>query len=129
MNRDALNALATSVLDCAFRVHTELGPGLLESAYTTCLTFEARSRGLRVDTEVPVPVIYGGQKLAEVGYRIDLLVELELVVEVKAVEAVAPVHHAQLLSYLKLSNKALGLLINFNVSSLRDGISRRVNGY
>jgi GxxExxY protein len=127
MDEAALNTLSRQVLDAAFTVHTALGPGLLEAAYKACLLAELRARGHFVETEVPVPVVYRGEKLADVGYRIDLLVERELVIEIKALEAVAPVHHAQLVSYLRLSNKRLGLLINFNVVSLRDGISRRVN--
>ncbi len=105
----------------------ECGVGLLEAAYKACFVFELRSRGLFVEIEVPVPVVYRGERLAEVGYRIDILVERELVIEIKALEAIAPVHRAQLVSYLKLANKKLVLLINFNVPMLRDGISRRVN--
>ncbi len=127
MDEASLNALSKQVLDAAFTVHTTLGPGLLESAYAACLLFELRRAGLRVETEVPVPIVYCEQKLAEVGYRMDFLVEGELIVELKAVEAIAPLHEAQLVSYLKLSNKRLGLLINFNVPYLRDGIRRRVN--
>lgn len=127
MDEAALNALSKHVLDAAFAVHTQLGPGLLESAYTACLVFELRQADLLVQTEIPVPIVYRGQKLAEIGYRMDLLVERELVIEVKSVEAIAPLHEAQLVSYLKLSNKRLGLLINFNVPFLKDGIRRRVN--
>jgi GxxExxY protein len=127
MTEAELNALVTRILDAAFVVHRQLGPGLLEAAYKACLLFELKSAGFTVSTEVPVPVIYRGEKLAEVGYRIDLLVENEIVIEVKALEAIAPVHHAQLLSYLKLSNRRLGLLINFNVPMLKDGIWRKVN--
>jgi GxxExxY protein len=115
------------VLDAAFRMHTALGPGLLESAYCACLIHELRLGGLNVRSEVPVPVVYQGEKLADVGYRIDILVENELVVEVKSLETIAPVHLAQLVSYLKLADRRLGLLINFNVERLRDGIYRRVN--
>lgn len=129
MDNDSLNGLAKAALDAAFAVHSELGPGLLESTYKACLAYELSKRGLRAMVEVPVPVVYDGKKLADVGYRVDLLVEGELIVEVKAVEAVAPVHVAQLVSYLRLSNKRLGLLLNFNVVSLRDGIYRRVNGF
>ena len=127
MTREDLNNLASRVFDAAFAVHTLLGPGLLESAYKACLQHELSLRDLRCEQEVPVPVVYKGKKLGEVGYRIDLLVEGELIVEIKALEAIAPVHHAQLLSYLKMADKRLGLLINFNVASLRDGISRRAN--
>ena len=127
MSPDELNALAKRVLDAAFRVHTTLGAGLLENAYTACLMYELRRAGLDVKTEVPVPVVYEGVKLTDVGYRIDILVENELVIEMKSLEAIAPVHLSQLISYLKLSNRRLGLLLNFNVESFKDGIYRRVN--
>jgi GxxExxY protein len=109
------------------KVHSSLGPGLLESAYQACLVHELRSRGLEVAAQVPLPVIYEGQKL-EVGYRIDLLVEGRVAVEVKSVEAVHPIHEAQLLSYMRLGGRNVGLLINFNVLHLRDGIRRMVDG-
>ena len=125
---EILNDLARRTLDAAFRVHSTLGPGLLESAYQACLTYELNKVGLNVATEVAVPIIYDGVKLTDVGYRIDILVGHELVVEVKSIEAVAPVHLSQLVSYLKLTDKRLGLLLNFNVERLRDGIYRRVNG-
>lgn len=115
------------VLDAAMRVHSALGPGLLESTYEACLCQELKKAGLTVLTQVPLPVIYDGIKL-EVGYRIDLLVEDSVIVEVKSIEAIAPIHQAQILSYLKLSNKSLGLLINFNVVHLKDGIKRFVRG-
>ena len=127
MSPDELNALAKQVLDAAFRVHTTLGPGLLETAYTACLVYELRRAGLDVKTEVPVPVVYEGVKLADVGYRIDILVENQLVIEMKSLEVIAPVHLSQLISYLKLSNRRLGLLLNFNVEWFKDGIYRRVN--
>jgi len=122
---EELNALGTQMLDAAFRVHTSLGPGLLESAYVACLVYKLRSRGF--DVKIEVPVIYEGVKLADVGYRIDLLVENELIVEVKALEGIAPVHLAQLVSYLKLAQRRLGYLLNFNVEHLRDEVYRRVN--
>jgi len=109
------------------KVHTALGPGLLESAYTSCLQHELRSLGLRAEVQVPLPLVYDNVKL-EIGYRIDLLVEGCVIVELKSVDAVNPVHKAQILSYLKLSGKSLGLLINFNVVHLKDGIQRFVNG-
>ena len=121
-----LNTLAKKVLDAAFRVHSTFGPGLLENAYRACLVYELLKAGLDVKTEVPVPVVYDDVKLADIGFRIDVLVENELVIEIKSVEAVAPVHLSQLISYLKLSNRRLGLLINFNVESLKTGIYRRV---
>ena len=110
-----------------FAVHTELGPGLLESAYKACLCQELLTRGLPFLHQVALPLVYQNVKLADVGYRLDVLVAGELILELKAVDAIAPVHHAQLLSYLRLSGKRLGLLINFNVVSLRDGIHRKVN--
>jgi GxxExxY protein len=121
------DAISKLVIGAAMRVHTTLGPGLLESAYEACLAQELRNEGLRVETQVPVPVVYGGVKL-EVGYRIDLLVEDSVIVEVKSVDALAHVHQAQVLSYLKLSGRSLGLLINFNVVHLKDGIKRFVMG-
>lgn len=121
------NEISRIILDAAFRVHTALGPGLLESAYEACLAYELREAGLAVRTQVPLPVIYRDVKL-DVGYRLDLLVEELVVVEIKAVESLAPIHHAQLLSYLKLSGKKLGLLVNFHVMHLKQGIKRVVNG-
>ncbi|MDE1161417.1 MAG: GxxExxY protein [Acidobacteriaceae bacterium] len=129
MTSERLNEIAKNVLDAAFRVHTAFGPGMLESAYVACLIFELAKAGLAFRTEVPVPVIYEGVKLSDVGFKIDILVEEELVLEIKSVEAIAPVHLSQLVSYLKLSERRLGLLINFNVERLRDGIYRRVNGF
>ena len=107
MTAHELNALSQHVLDAAFAVHTYLGPGLLESSYTACLKYELEKRGLRVQAQMPVPVVYDGQQLVDVGYRIDLMVAGELVIEVKALEAIAPVHLAQLLSYLMHSSDAL----------------------
>lgn len=127
MTAERLNELSHEVMGAAYAVHTQLGPGLLESAYKACLVYELRKRGIEAAVEVPVPLVYDGTKLGDVGYRIDILVAGELVIEVKALEAVAPVHCAQLVSYLKLSKRRLGLLINFNTASLRDGIFRRVN--
>lgn len=129
MTQAELDRLSGTVLKCAYSVHTELGPGLLESSYTACLKYELVKCGVEVRTEVPVPLIYEGQKLLDVGYRLDLLVQEELIVEVKAVEAVSPVHIAQLISYLKFSGKRVGLLLNFNVLQLKEGIFRRVNKY
>ena len=125
--RFTIQQLSRIVLDSAMRVHTALGPGLLESAYEACLAEELRLAGVRVETQLPVPVVYKGVKL-EVGYRIDLLVDNRLIVEVKSIDAIAPVHKAQTLSYLKLSGKSLGLLITFNVVHLKDGIKRFVMG-
>jgi GxxExxY protein len=127
MHEAELNRLGTLALDCAFRVHTALGPGLLESSYKACLAFELAQAGANMQMEVPVPLVYAGRKLADVGYRLDILLEDQLILEVKSVEAVIPVHHAQLLSYLRLSNRRLGYVLNFNVISMKDGISRVVN--
>ena len=121
------NEISKLVIDAAMKVHTALGPGLLESTYQACLAQELRLRGMEVRTEVGLPVFYEGIKL-NVGYRIDILVEEAVVVEVKSVDAIAPIHQAQVLSYLKLSEKSLGLLINFNVVHLKDGIKRFVMG-
>jgi len=116
-----------AVITAAMRVHTELGPGLLESTYTVCLQHELSKAGFRSLAQVGLPVVYDGVKL-DLGYRIDLLVENLVIVELKSVDAIAPIHQAQILSYLKLSGKSLGLLINFNVVHLKDGIRRFVNG-
>jgi GxxExxY protein len=109
------------------KVHSVLGPGLLESAYQACLAHELRMRGLGVAVQVGLPVVYEGERL-DLGYRIDLLVENLVVVEIKCVEAIHPVHQAQLLSYMRLSGKQVGLLINFYVAHLKDGIKRMVDG-
>lgn len=111
------------VLDCAFQVHTELGPGLLESAYEECLCYEMRQAGLKVEQQKSLPLIYKEIKL-DVGYRIDLLVEDSIVIELKAVEELTDTHLAQVLTYLKLSGCKLGLLANFNVKYLKNGIKR-----
>jgi GxxExxY protein len=119
------NQISGAIIDAAMKVHSALGPGLLESAYAACLKYELIKRGLRVACEVPLPVIYDEVKL-DAGYRLDMLVEDTVIVELKAIEALAPIHHAQLLSYLKLSGKSIGLLINFHVLHLKDGIKRLV---
>jgi GxxExxY protein len=123
-----LNRISGMIVDAAIAVHSALGPGLLESAYEACLVYELRKRGLVVDAQVPLPVVYESVQL-EVGYRIDLLVENVIVVELKACESIAPVHRVQLLSYLRLSHKPLGLLLNFHVAMMKDGIVRMRNGY
>ena len=112
-----------TVLDCSFQVHTALGPGLLESAYEECLYYELRQLGLNVEKQKPLPLIYKEVKL-NAGYRIDLLVENKVIVEIKSVESLADIHMAQILTYLKLSGCKLGLLANFNVRHLKDGIKR-----
>jgi GxxExxY protein len=113
------------ILDCAFKVHTVLGPGLLESAYNECLYFDLIESGIKVEKQKPLPLIYKDVHL-EAGYRIDLLVEDQIVIEIKSVEALAEIHMAQILTYLKLSKCTLGLLVNFNVLHLKDGIHRVV---
>jgi len=123
-----INDITGSIVDAAMKVHTALGPGLLESVYEKCLKHELVKRGLRVESQMWLPVVYDGTEM-EGGYKIDLLVEEIVVVELKVVEQILPIHKAQLLSYLKLSNKNVGLLINFNVVHLRDGIRRIVNHY
>ena len=115
--------LTSSILKCAYKVHSKLGPGLLESAYEECLHYELDRTGLFVVKQKPMPLVYEGKKL-DLGYRIDLFVEGKVVIEVKSVDALNPVHLAQLLTYLKLSNCRIGFLINFNVVSLKDGIKR-----
>jgi GxxExxY protein len=121
-----LNEISGAVVDSAMKVHRRLGPGLLESAYQACLVYELHSRGLSVRSQVEVPIDYEGV-LIETGYRIDLLVEEEVVVELKTVTKLLPVHDAQLISYLRLSNRRIGLLINFYVFQLRNGIKRFIN--
>jgi GxxExxY protein len=127
-DQDALNQTSSVIIQAAIKVHSTVGPGLLESLYRTCLAFELRARGLTVETEKPVPVYYEGVQL-DGGYRIDLLVEDSVIVEVKSTEKVLPVHYAQLLSYLRLLNKRLGLLINFNTTRVAYGIKRVVNHF
>jgi GxxExxY protein len=115
------------VFECALRVHKVLGPGLLESAYEECLFYELKKTNLKVEKQKPLPLIYEEINL-EVGYRIDIIIEDKFIVEVKSVEALNDVHLAQLLTYLKLSDCKLGLLINFNVKLLKDGVRRIING-
>ena len=121
-----INRVSGAVVDAAMKVHSTLGPGLLESAYEICLIRDLRKRGLRVESQVPISVRYDGETL-EVGYRADLFVEGVVLVELKSVETVLPIHKAQLLSYLRLSGKEVGLLINFNVEHLKEGIKRVIN--
>jgi len=121
-----LKKMTGEVVDAAMKVHSALGPGLLEKAYQVCLLHELRKRGLRVKPEVSLPVIYDGIRI-DAGFKIDLLVEDAVVVELKAVSKLLPVHEAQLLSYLKLSGFRIGLLVNFHVIHLKNGITRMVN--
>ena len=121
-----VNQVSGAVVNAAMKVHSALGPGLLESAYEACLLHELRKPGLQAEVQASLPVAYDGVKI-DVGYRVDLLVEGAVIVELKAVETLLPIHEAQLLSYRKLSDKRVGLLINFNVLHLREGIKRTVN--
>lgn len=120
-----LNDLTREIIGGAIEVHKRLGPGMLESAYEECLSYELRGRGLSVERQKPVPVVYREVKL-ECGYRIDLLVNDTVVLELKSVDAPARVHEAQILTYMRFANKSIGLLINFNVTVLKNGIKRYV---
>lgn len=122
------NEITERIIGGAIKVHKTLGPGLLESAYQACLYYELVKSGLSVEKEKPLPLIYEEVKL-DCGYRMDLVVEKRVVVEVKSVDALTEIHLAQVLTYLKLTNNRFGLLINFNVLKLKDGIKRIVNGY
>lgn len=115
------------VYDCALKVHTKLGPGLLESVYEECLFFELYNLGLNVEKQKALPVIYDNIKM-EIGYRVDLMIESKFIVEIKSVESLTDVHFAQLLTYLKLSECKLGYLINFNVALIKNGVKRVING-
>ncbi|MGE0492712.1 MAG: GxxExxY protein [Vulcanimicrobiota bacterium] len=126
--RRDIDEITQSVIGGAIEVHRELGPGLLESAYEKCLAYELSLRGHQTSRQVPLPIVYKGVEL-DAGYRIDLLVDDVLVVEVKAVESLNAVHQAQLLSYLKLSGRSVGLLLNFHEPTLRRGLKRVVNNY
>ncbi|MGH9557490.1 MAG: GxxExxY protein [Terriglobales bacterium] len=123
-----LNQLTREIIGAAIQVHRALGPGLLESAYEACLVYELSQRGLRVEQQKPLPVVYRAVQL-ECGYRLDLLVESSVIVEIKSVEELAPIHGVQLLSYLRLSGVKVGLLINFNERVLKNGIRRIVNNF
>jgi GxxExxY protein len=119
------NSLTEKIIGPAMEVHRALGPGLLESAYEACLVYELAQQGLKVEQQKPLPLIYKGVHL-DCGYRLDLLVENSVIIEIKTVDALSPIHEAQLISYLKLSGCLVGLLINFNVRLLKDGIRRFV---
>ena len=120
------NEISYTIRGAIFKVYKELGPGLLESAYENALAYELRSLGLEVSQQVPMPFVYKDIQL-EIGYRIDIIVENKVILEIKSVENLAPVHYSQLLTYLKLSDKRLGLLINFNSKLIKDSIHRIVN--
>jgi len=118
--------IAKKVLDCAYEVHTQLGPGLLESAYQTCLSYELKNSGLYIELEKPLPIIYKNNKI-DCGYRIDMLVEYnKLIIENKAIKQFLDIHLSQILTYMKLAKVSLGFLFNFNVQHFRDGVKRIV---
>jgi GxxExxY protein len=123
-----VNRITEKIIKCAIKVHTALGPGLLESAYKECLFYELKKYGLEVEKEKPVPLVYEEVKM-DCGYRVDLFVENNIVVEIKSVEVLHDIHLAQTLTYLKLTGKRIGLLMNFNTLRIKDGIKRVVNGY
>ncbi len=127
MTETELNQLSSRIIGAAINIHKELGPGLLESVYSACMVVELTRLGLNVKSEVSLPVIYRGQAVADEGFRLDLLVEDTIIVELKSVEKTQPVHQKQLLTYLRLANKPLGLLINFNESTLSSGVQRILN--
>ena len=122
-----LNQLSSKIIQAAMAVHKELGPGLLESVYQSCIVIELENMGVRFNAQVSLPISYRGKKVEGQGFRLDLLVEDTVIVELKSVEKVEPVHKKQLLTYLRLADKPLGLLINFNQSLLKDGITRIIN--
>ena len=122
-----LNQISSQVIKAAINVHKSLGPGLLESVCQSCMVIELKNMSIKVRSEVPVPIFYRGQRVHEEGFRIDLLVENTIIVELKSVEKVQAVHKKQLLTYLRLAKKPLGLLINFNEILLKDGITRIIN--
>jgi GxxExxY protein len=126
--KDKLNQITENIISASIDVHRTLGPGLLESAYEACLAFELAERGFKVEQQKALPIVYQQVKL-DCGYRLDLLVEDAVIIEVKAVDRISPIHKAQMLSYLKLSGCKVGLLINFNVKILKDGIVRLVNNF
>ncbi|MBU0710300.1 GxxExxY protein [bacterium] len=120
------NQISKVIVNCAYKVHCGLGPGLLESAYEECLYYELQKEGLNIEKQKPLPLIYEEVKL-DIGYRVDILVNNKVIIEIKAVEMLNDVHMAQILTYLKLSGCKLGLLINFNVALIKNGIKRVVN--
>ena len=122
-----LNQITSQIIKAAINVHKELGPGLLESVYQACMEIELKDMKLKVEPEVALPVFYHGQKVVEEGFRLDLLIEDQIIIELKSVEQFQPVHKKQLLTYLLLANKPLGLLINFNQTMVKEGITRIIN--
>lgn len=127
-NRVITNNLSREVVDIVFQVHNTLGPGLLESIYEEVLCYELQNRDLQFTRQQAIPDVYKDKKL-DLGFRADIIVENKIIIEIKSIESIAPVHHKQILSYLKLSNVKLGLLVNFNVSLIKDGIHRIVNNF
>lgn len=123
-----INAITGKIIDTAFKLHSALGPGLLENVYEKCLEMDLREAGLEVESQVGVPLKYKNFAF-DTGYRLDLLVEKTIIIEVKSVEILAPVHYSQLITYLKLYNKPVGLLMNFNSKYLKDGLHRLVNNF
>lgn len=128
MDKEKLNHLSKEILAAAIAVHKEMGPGLLESVYELCLLKELQLRGINAENQVLIPLFYKGEQLNK-DFRIDILVEKEIVIELKAVDMLLPVHDAQIISFLKLTDKKLGFLINFNVPLLKDGFNRFVNNF
>lgn len=128
MNKLELEKIGAKIVDAAYHVHKELGPGLLESVYEYCLIEELKSRNLTVNSQIKLPVIYKGKQLDK-EFIMDILVENEIIIELKAVEIILPVHEVQLLTYMKLADIKLGYLINFNVPIIKEGIRRKINGY
>ena len=129
MKKEEIDNLATRIIGCAISVHKELGAGLLENVYKQCLKIALEEEGLKVESEVPLPVCFRGRKITDEGYRLDLLVEDTIILELKSVSQLAEVHAKQLGTYLRLADKRLGLLINFNETLLKNGIKRIINGY
>ena len=127
-DRDRLDQITHRIIGAAIEVHKILGPGLLESAYEACLAYELRQLGYKIEQQKPLPVIYKDVKL-DCGYRLDLVVEDAVIIEIKAIEQIAPIHDAQLISYLRLADKRVGLLINFHVQLLKNGVKRIVNNF
>jgi len=126
--KERLDNITGTIINCAIGVHRALGPGLLESAYEACLAFELAEQGLKIERQKPLPVVYRDVKL-DCGYRLDIFVEESVIIEIKVVDHLAPIHKAQLLSYLRLSECKVGLLINFNVNVLKSGVIRMVNNF
>jgi len=128
LENQRLDQISHGIIGAAIEVHRHLGPGMLESAYEACLVFEIKKLGMKVEEQKPTPVVYKEVKL-DCGYRLDLVVEDEIIVEIKAIEKLLPIHDAQLLSYLRLTRKKVGLLMNFHVPVLKDGLKRIVNDF